>query len=343
MAASFLANFVLETATNPGTGVITLNGAAPDRRSFAAAFPSGGSVYYFADDGTQAEWGVGTLDVSGPVTLTRATIRGTTAGGTAPLNFAGGVDVYNQVPAECLPLIGDDGLARAGDAVLADRAWVDANYPNRQWVDDNYAAAGWFPAGVTVEYPGATAPPGWLLCYGQLISRATYAALFAAIGTTYGAGDGSTTFAVPDMRGRAAFGVDNMGGMAAGLVTSDGSGIDGGQLGAVGGSQLAQSHTHELTDGGHVHPLDDPGHDHPPSSGTGFVVPQKSGGEIDAGFAGGGDDDERATARTASATTGVTIGKAATGITIGSAGDGDSQNMPPAIMLNFIIYAGAPA
>lgn len=66
----------------------------------------------------------------------------------------------------------------------------------------------------------ATASPGWLLCYGQAISRTDYDVLFAAIGTTYGVGDGSTTFNVPDFRGRGFVGLDNMGGSSAGVLTS---------------------------------------------------------------------------------------------------------------------------
>lgn len=64
------------------------------------------------------------------------------------------------------------------------------------------------PAGVIVEWGSATAPPNWLLCEGQAVSRATYASLFAAIGTTYGAGNGSTTFNLPDFRGRVPVGRD---------------------------------------------------------------------------------------------------------------------------------------
>lgn len=58
-----------------------------------------------------------------------------------------------------------------------------------------------FPSGTLLDYAGATAPQGWLLCQGQAISRSIYAALFAAIGTTYGSGDGSTTFNVPNTQG----------------------------------------------------------------------------------------------------------------------------------------------
>lgn len=64
------------------------------------------------------------------------------------------------------------------------------------------------PTGAVEAYAGATAPAGWLLCNGQAVSRTTYAALFALVGTTYGAGNGSTTFNVPDLRGEFIRGVD---------------------------------------------------------------------------------------------------------------------------------------
>ena len=71
------------------------------------------------------------------------------------------------------------------------------------------------PAGAIFPYAGATAPTGYLLSFGQAISRSTYADLFSAISTTYGAGDGSSTFNVPDLRGRAVGGQDDMGGTSA--------------------------------------------------------------------------------------------------------------------------------
>ena len=64
------------------------------------------------------------------------------------------------------------------------------------------------PAGVVKEFAGSVAPEGWLLCQGQAVSRTTYARLFAVIGQIYGGGDGSTTFNLPDRRGRVAVGVD---------------------------------------------------------------------------------------------------------------------------------------
>jgi len=65
------------------------------------------------------------------------------------------------------------------------------------------------PPGAVQVYAGLTAPTGWLLCQGQAVSRTTYAALFAAIGTRYGAGDGSTTFNIPNLKGRVPVGGDS--------------------------------------------------------------------------------------------------------------------------------------
>lgn len=71
------------------------------------------------------------------------------------------------------------------------------------------------PTGATIIWLTATAPSGWLLCYGQAVSRATYSALFAVISTTYGVGNGTTTFNVPDFRSRVPLGYDLMGGGSA--------------------------------------------------------------------------------------------------------------------------------
>jgi microcystin-dependent protein len=103
-------------------------------------------------------------------------------------------------------------------------------------------AALFTPSGSVISYAGASAPTGWLLCSGQTVSRTTYSSLFAAIGTTYGAGDGSTTFTLPDLRGRVIAGLDNMGGATASRLTA--TTITGGAdaVGEVGGSQ-----THTLT------------------------------------------------------------------------------------------------
>ena len=66
---------------------------------------------------------------------------------------------------------------------------------------------GGFPSGTMIAFAGKSVPDGWLLCNGALVSRTTYAKLFAAIGTAWGAGDGRTTFKLPDADGRVMQGV----------------------------------------------------------------------------------------------------------------------------------------
>lgn len=111
---------------------------------------------------------------------------------------------------------------------------------------------GALPPGTCVEYYGAVLPTGtaWVWANGEAISRTQYAALFAVFGTTYGAGDGSTTFNVPDKRGRV------------GIGAGQGTGLTNRLLGAKGGEEnhllaLAEvpSHTHSATphDPGHTH------------------------------------------------------------------------------------------
>tara|TARA_B100001093_G_C26831087_1_gene1016163 strand:- start:657 stop:1886 length:1230 start_codon:yes stop_codon:yes gene_type:complete len=98
-----------------------------------------------------------------------------------------------------------------------------------------------FVSGMLMPYAGASAPSGWLLCYGQAISRSTYADLFTALGTTYGVGDGSSTFNLPDLRGRVVAGQDDMGGSSANRLTDAVTGgLNGDTLGDTGGTE---SHT----------------------------------------------------------------------------------------------------
>ncbi len=64
------------------------------------------------------------------------------------------------------------------------------------------------PTGTIVDFGGSSAPTGWLICDGSAISRTTYSALFTAISTTYGTGDGSTTFNIPNCKGAVSVGYD---------------------------------------------------------------------------------------------------------------------------------------
>lgn len=118
------------------------------------------------------------------------------------------------------------------------------------------------PAGLVASFARSAAPTGWLKANGAAVSRTAYADLFAAIGTTYGGGDGFNTFNLPDLRGEFIRGWD------------DGRGVDGGR--ALGSSQAGavQSHTHTATaaDGGsHTHTgtaTTDGAHNHSASTAT---------------------------------------------------------------------------
>ncbi len=88
-------------------------------------------------------------------------------------------------------------------------------------------------AGAVLAWAGSAAPDGWKLCDGAAISRSDFEDLFSVIGETFGAGDGSTTFNLPDLRGRFPLGLDNMGGASADSVTA----TEADQLAGVGGSE----------------------------------------------------------------------------------------------------------
>lgn len=124
------------------------------------------------------------------------------------------------------------------------------------------------PAGAVLDFAGSTAPAGYLLCDGSTVSRTTYARLFAAISDKWGAGDGSTTFKLPDFRGRVLLG------------SGTGSGLTARTLAATGGAETHQltsaempSHTH--TQNSHNH-IQDPHSHAATTTGTGSVVTQNS-------------------------------------------------------------------
>lgn len=192
-----------------------------------------------------------------------------------------------------------------------------------------------FPAGIVKAYAGSTAPTMHLLCYGQAVSRTTYAKLFAAIGTAFGIGDGTNTFNVPDLRGRIIAGLDNMGGVAANRLVAPF--FDATALGNAGG---AQSHTldigqmpwhgHGVNDPGHGHGVSDPGHGHLVQR----LVSISGGG---AGYSGGTPTD----VFTSSAFTGIGIYGNFTGISIqANGGSGAHNNIQPTMALNYIITTG---
>jgi len=161
------------------------------------------------------------------------------------------------------------------------------------------------PVGAVIPYAGLSAPAKWLFCFGQNVSRTTYAALFAAISTTYGAGNGSTTFTLPDLRGRVVAGQDDMGGSSANRLTSP---LNGDTLGGAGGAEAHQLTVAEL-----------PSHNHTTGAWA-FATFVGAGG----GYTVVGGNNFAST-----------YGTPYTG------SDTAHNNVQPTLVLNYMIYAGA--
>ena len=158
------------------------------------------------------------------------------------------------------------------------------------------------PSGVVMPYAGSSAPTGFLLCDGSAISRSTYSDLFSAISTTYGTGDGSSTFNVPDLRGRVVAGQDDMGGSSANRLTDQTGGLNGDTLGDTGGSETHTLSTAQM-----------PSHTH-------TVAAQQQVGGDSTNRGGSGQ-----------------LGAAATITSSSTGGDSAHNNVQPTIILNYII------
>lgn len=160
------------------------------------------------------------------------------------------------------------------------------------------------PPGVVLFTARSAATTGWLLCQGQAVSRTTYSALYAAIGTTYGAGDGSTTFLLPDLRNRVPVGK----GTASYFDT----------LGEKGGE-----YTHTLTDD------EMPSHNHRLTSNSLTATKSRYSGDVKDNGGNSiaqGDDTGRFSAK-------IQVD----GYTSTVGGDGAHNNLQPYIVLNAII------
>lgn len=170
------------------------------------------------------------------------------------------------------------------------------------------------PPGCIQMYGGSSEPSGWLFCSGQAVSRATYARLFSTLGTTFGNGDGSTTFNVPDLRDRFPLGENTMGASDAGRVSNSTT-----ALADTGGTD-----THTLTVSEiptHRHKLMNQDGASPATgrTSTNKLTDDGVGGSADAYSLSGTSTD-------------------ATVLETGASGsDGDHQNMPPFQVVNFII------
>lgn len=210
------------------------------------------------------------------------------------------------------------------------------------------------PIGMVMDWPGSGAiPPKWLYCNGQAVSRVTYAALFAVLSTTYGAGDGVNTFNLPDYQGRATFGREGMGGVTVpNRLTAY---LASGTTGQAAGSQHMQIHNHGVNDPTHGHGMSDPTHIHavtdPTHAHTTLQFSDNGSWSVGAltgstGIQLQGDNVGALTGFAATgisvnpAGTGIAIFAAATGVTTQNAGGGGYGNLPPMIITDKIIFAG---
>ena len=158
---------------------------------------------------------------------------------------------YLQITNAALTYLSLAGGALTGDLTLTGDPTTTNMASNKGYVDAQIAAipaaSDLTPAGTVIYSARSTAPTGYIKANGAAISRSTFSVLFAAIGTQYGVGNGSTTFNIPDLRGEFIRG------------WSDGRSVDGGRtLGSNQGSANL-SHNHSATANSNV---SDPGHNH---------------------------------------------------------------------------------
>lgn len=188
------------------------------------------------------------------------------------------------------------------------------------------------PTGIILDFAGTVVPAGFLACDGSAVSRTTYANLWAAIGATWGAGDGSTTFNVPDLRRRTTIG-------SGGVAVSGPANTTG----ATGGAETVTLTSNEMPT--HSHGVTDPQHSHGASTAANGDHAHLWGVNLQAGAAAGaGNLGESGTGSAANTSTagshshGVTVNNAATGITIQNAGSGNAHtNMQPSAVVTKII------
>ena len=261
------------------------------------------------------------------------------------------------------------GLWSGAEVYLGITVDQDAEMTPRQAIDSVPYAIDAIPTGAMMDFAGSAAPLGWLLCDGSAVSRTTYPALFGVLGTTYGAGDGTTTFNVPDLRGRVAVAADPGSANTTGITA----------VGQVGGEQFHTltvaelpvhnhpvtdpGHNHAVTDPGHAHGVTDPGHGHmvndPGHSHAtlyNYVASGDASGAL-AGLAAGGNFGRTGQANgdllastgitiqpsgtgisVNNATTGISLQPAQTGVSVGNAGGGTAHNiMQPYLVTQKII------
>ena len=197
--ATATAYFIVRNGLSASRSIIFTQGGG----STTFTLPNGKDALIWADGSDEVHSALTnaqftTIDTTGNANVQGALTLGTDLtvpnGGTGVSTFTDKGILYGQgASAVLVTAAGSEGqLLRAGSGGTP--AWSTINSVN--------------PAGAIVMYGAATAPTGYLLCDGSNISRSTYADLFSAIGTTYGSGDGSLTFGIPNLQSRFPIGYD---------------------------------------------------------------------------------------------------------------------------------------
>jgi microcystin-dependent protein len=233
------------------------------------------------------------------------------------------------------------GLPVPGDAGAADQVTVTGDLADAV---DELAPQLLFHPGDLRPTASNQVPGGWLICDGSAIIRGQYPDLFDAIGTAFGAGDGTTTFNLPDLRGR----------FPMGAGPADPLGGAGGARRVALTPEQMPSHSHSVYDPTHAHGVSDPGHAHGVAAyghshgisnlagGSSKVVIWTGGGQGSYWVAPGtgyhGTDGAAENVGIYGAGTGIGIYGAGTGISLYAAGNGwDHENTPPYQAVNWLI------
>lgn len=222
-----------------GHGIATDGGHAPGTASHTHSFRSpigvsNGYLYILSPHDSHLD-GLGTYShVSSPTDSVFAP-----SGGWAPATN-GPIEIWRYTTSASAPGTTTAGAHAHGGATTGTTPSLTGSANPPFQVVDHEVDTGTHSgpsAGTITPYAGATTPAGWLLADGRAVSRSTYPYLFAVIGTTYGAGDGSTTFNLPDLRQR----------MALGRAASGTGSTLGGTGGSIDHAPSLASHSHGLS------------------------------------------------------------------------------------------------